>query len=159
MSFIGEREIKEFRAEQNGDWIIVEFVNGDKLELSGTLFFKIQTEKPVPNVTTTQLVASYFATELLKDLAMNKIQLGMLSHIMNAIENITEVKKERAFTRQFGHKYILQVGFDQMLSEADAAEQEDEAMKENERLAAEQAAASAAPVEGGETHEEGNKEV
>lgn len=158
MPFIGEREIKEFRAEQNGDWIIVDFVNGEKLEISGTLFFKIQTEQPVPNVTTTQLVASYFATELLKGLAMNRIQLGMLSHIMNAIENITEVKKERAFTRQFGHKYILQVGFDQMLSEADAAEQEDEAMKENERLAAEQAAKAAA-AEGGEKHEEGNKEV
>lgn len=156
MSFIGEREIKEFRAEQNGDWIIVDFVNGEQLELSGTLFFKIQTEQAVPGVTTTQLVASYFATELLKDLAMNRIQLGLLSHIMNAIENITEVKKERAFSHQFGQKYILQVGFDQMLAEADAAEQEDEAMRENERLAAEQAAASAAPVEGGESHEKGN---
>lgn len=125
MSFIGEREIKGFETTDGGEFVSVEFVNGEKVDMSGTVFFKIQTEEALPGVTTTQLVASHFATELLKDLAINRIQLGMLSHIMNAIENIVDVKKERAFTRSFGKKYLLEVGIDQMLAEADAAEEED----------------------------------
>lgn len=133
--FIGEREIKTFTAEQNGDWIIVDFTNGERVEMSGTLFFYVKTESPIEGTTTTQLVASYFATELLKQLAINRIQLGMLSHVMNAIENLTDAKKERAFTHAFGKKYLLEVGFDQMLAEADASEEQEKAEAENKRLA------------------------
>lgn len=138
MSYIGEREIASFEAKEEGNWIVVTFTNGETAEMSGTIFFKVQTEAPVEGTTTSDLVASYFATELLGELATNRIQLGMLSYIMNAIENITNVKKERAFTHAFGKKHLLQVGFDQMLMAADEAEQQEEALKENERLAKEE---------------------
>lgn len=125
--FIGEREIKSFSANENGDWIKVEFENGEHAEMSGTLFFNVQTDKPLPGATTSQLVASYFATNLLKELAVNRIELGMLSHVQAAINNLIEVKKEKAFAHPFGKKYFLQVTFDQMLATAQEAEDEEEA--------------------------------
>lgn len=133
--FIGEREVKSFEAVEGGDWIKVLFTNDERIELSGTLFFKIQTEVPLPGITTSQLVGSYFATELLRSLAINRIQLGMLSHVNAAIENLIENKREKAFAHPFGKKYPLQVTFDQLLAMADQAEQQEEAEKENKKLA------------------------
>ena len=81
-------------------------------------------------MTTSQLVGSYFATNLLKDLALNGIQLSMLSHVMTALENLVENKKDRAVGHMFGKKYFLQVGIDQILTAADEAEEMEKAAEE-----------------------------
>lgn len=135
--FIGEREIASFSASEDGNWITAKFTNGEQAEMSGTLFFEIQTDEPVPGVTTSQLVASYFATNLIKELAINRLELGMLSHVQMAIDNIVEVKKERAFAHPFGKRHFLQVTMDQLLATADEAEEEAKAQAENAKAAQE----------------------
>jgi len=153
--FIGEREVKDFTASEGGDIVHIVFTNGEKTEMSGTLFHEIQTEEAVPGVTTMQLVGSYFATEWLKDLALNHVQLGTISTILSAFENIIENKKVKAFGHVFGRKHFMNVGIDQMMVEADTAEQEEEI----ERVEAEQKEAAAKETEAKPEEEVKSNEV
>lgn len=98
--FIGDRGIKHFEAIEGGSQVIVEFVDGYKATLSGTLFFHLKTdEKGQGNVTDN--VNHYFAKKFLSELSLNGLEYYMVDNVGTAMRVLAHNLREEAIKKAF----------------------------------------------------------
>ena len=120
--FIGEREIKSFEADRGGEFINIEFIDGYKTTMNGTVFFHVKADKETPG-TVTDKVNHYFASKFIAELAEAELDYYFVSSIGTAMSvfahNLREDAIRKAFQCSGGDAIPLQ-----KLMPEDSAEQE-----------------------------------
>jgi len=101
--FIGDREIKSFEAKGDGSTVSVEFVDGFKTTLSGTLFFYIKSEEK-GNGGITDQINHYFAKKFIAELAEEGLEYYFVDNIGMAMKVLAHNLREEAIKKAFdGH--------------------------------------------------------
>lgn len=102
MEHIGEREIKSFKVpeESDGSMVEVEFADGFKTKMSGTLFYHLKTEEKGQGSVTDQ-INHYFAKLFLAELASNELDYYFVDNVATAMRVLAHNLREEAIKKAF----------------------------------------------------------
>jgi len=111
-TYIGNREIKSFTAVGDGSFVEVEYADGFKSKMSGTLFFHLQKDVAIDG-NVTDHINHYFATKFLAELATHELDYYFVQNVATAMgvlaHNLREAAIKKAFNCSGGDAIPLQL--------------------------------------------------
>ncbi len=100
-TYIGSREVKDYRAIGDGSFVQVEYADGFSSKMSGDLFFHLNSETPGEG-TVTDHINHHLATKFLSELALNELDYYFVDNVANAMRVLAHNLRENAIKKAFG---------------------------------------------------------
>jgi len=98
--FIGDREVVKFDACDGGEFVEVEFADGFKTKMSGTLFYHLKRDERGQG-SVTDNVNHYFAKRFLAELALNGLEYYFVNNVATAMGVLAHNLREEAIKEAF----------------------------------------------------------